>query len=47
MANVRNDEIIVQLQHENLVMPLRDIDAVHPEVELDLANEVEPENPQP
>ena len=47
MANVRNDEVIIPLEHENMSVRLQDTNTIYPELELDYANEVEPEDPQP
>jgi len=46
MANVKNDEVIVSLQHESMFVHLQSTITVHPEVELNLVNEVKPEDPQ-
>ena len=45
MTTVPYDEVVVLPQHENIVVPLQGTNIVHSEV--DPADEVEPENPQP
>ena len=45
MANVKNDEVIVSLQHENTIIPLQCTYTAHPEV--DSADKIELENSPP
>ena len=45
MTTVSNDEVVVSIQNENTVVSLQGTDTIHHEV--DLTDEVEPENSQP
>jgi len=45
MIIIPNDEVLVPLQNENTVLLLQGTNIVH--LEVDLADKIEPENPQP